>query len=320
MEFDDARKIYLAIDMQNFGVGGYTVKLTENKDFTYGTLDELAEELAYNYWEASDQDPAQWRMGEEKELTVDLSNLSKSARKRAEWALDAWSHYSGISFTESEQDSDISFNVGGRNSFARRSIEDGYLDHVDIKVAKALTTERPEFGDQGYVTFLHEIGHALGLGHPGPYNFTGTYGAHALYQNDTELMSVLSYFDADRDFRNNDFWEADPVTPMAADLRALEMLYGPTKVNKGNTVYGTGAFEGGPFGQSLSIDGPSEDGGIFRIDDHHLLTIKDDGGVDVTGSLAGKELTGLPVGAGRTRFLAARGQTCLFFRRMATQT
>ena len=44
---------------------------------------------------------------------------------------------------------------------------------------------------------LHEIGHALGLAHPGSYDVTQgnpTYAANAVYREDTLQYSVMSYW------------------------------------------------------------------------------------------------------------------------------
>ena len=46
----------------------------------------------------------------------------------------------------------------------------------------------------GYQTYIHEIGHALGLGHQGPYNGSASYSTNALYANDTWQYSIMSYF------------------------------------------------------------------------------------------------------------------------------
>jgi hypothetical protein len=46
----------------------------------------------------------------------------------------------------------------------------------------------------GYQTYIHEIGHALGLGHQGPYNGSASYSTNAVYANDTWQYSIMSYF------------------------------------------------------------------------------------------------------------------------------
>ena len=45
-----------------------------------------------------------------------------------------------------------------------------------------------------FQTYLHETGHALGLGHQGPYNGSATYGTNNIYTNDTWQWSIMSYF------------------------------------------------------------------------------------------------------------------------------
>lgn len=54
-------------------------------------------------------------------------------------------------------------------------------------------------GSYSYFTVLHEIGHAVGLSHPGDYNAAPgvsiTYDANAQFIQDTHQYSVMSYFD-----------------------------------------------------------------------------------------------------------------------------
>ena len=55
------------------------------------------------------------------------------------------------------------------------------------------------YGNRGLENFIHEIGHSLGLSHPGSYNAapgtTLTYAKNAEYSQDTQQWSVMSYFD-----------------------------------------------------------------------------------------------------------------------------
>lgn len=108
-------------------------------------------------------------------------------------------------------------------------------------------------GSDMFETFLHEIGHALGLRHPSDYSGIDVedfaYDLHAAYPEDFELYTVMSYFDlndvgpATWNNPTPAFWaESNSWTPQLHDIAAIQFLYGAnTTTRTGNDVYGFNA-------------------------------------------------------------------------------
>ncbi|MGK9232263.1 M10 family metallopeptidase C-terminal domain-containing protein [Inquilinus limosus] len=96
------------------------------------------------------------------------------------------------------------------------------------------------YGSYTYKTFIHELGHAFGLGHPGNYNrIIGqetNYVNSAQYTHDHQQYSVMSYFFQDQAGIGTSRWEV--VTPMWADIEGVIQRFFASKDDQGNiTAY-----------------------------------------------------------------------------------
>ncbi|NNC00747.1 hypothetical protein HI113_43585, partial [Corallococcus exiguus] len=93
-------------------------------------------------------------------------------------------------------------------------------------------------GSYYFETFIHEVGHALGLQHPGNYNGGNpTYQNDAIYIQDSRQYTVMSYFEASETGAEFGFLSAS--TPLVDDIAAIQRLYGPNWLTAtGDTVYG----------------------------------------------------------------------------------
>lgn len=93
-----------------------------------------------------------------------------------------------------------------------------------------------EPGSAGFFVAMHEIGHTLGLKHPHDDGGTGrpTFQELGWSSLDVDFVSIMSY----QDEYNWNLREWDPATPMAADVLALQYLYGKNMTtHAGDTTF-----------------------------------------------------------------------------------
>ena len=234
----------------------------------------LATYLATGYWRATGNPPHSWDLSGSNVVTVNLSGLTAAGQALARNALDAWEAVADIRFNEVTGPARITFDDSGTGAITNVTLTSGgdlNSAHVNIS-ADWLTRYGTHLGSYSFQTYIHEIGHALGLGHPGTYGGGAVYG-DATFTIDSWQQTVMSYLDQNE----NPVVAADKaylLTPMMADILAIQMLYGRpgATASAGNTSYGVGGNSG------TYLDGAMRSGGNGLAG--RAVTIFDQGGTD----------------------------------------
>jgi serralysin len=186
-----------------------------------------------------------WDTSADNIITVNIADLGAAEQALARAAMQAWEMVADIDFRETTGQADILFeNDGGGVPFARTTFTtEGEIVSSFIYVPTSwMAPLGLAVGSFAFHTYLHELGHALGLEHPSTeYDYGGstTYPEDAIYQLDSWQASVLSYFNQTE---NTDVHASHAfcVTPMMSDIIAVQMLYGAPSggPTAGNTIWG----------------------------------------------------------------------------------
>ena len=169
-----------------------------------------------------------------------MQELTDTAKEQARVALAKWAAVTNLTFTEVSSGGTIAFGMDlqtGSSGYAYLPSEtfeqggDVWLDY------SSSTNLSPTPGTFGFETLLHEIGHALGLKHPGNYDASGG-GTDAPYlssSDDNTDNTIMSYNEG----ASGTVSEIGPF-----DILSIQYLYGlTTSGTVGNLTFGSDAAE-----------------------------------------------------------------------------
>ena len=224
------------------------------------SFNQIADQLVSGYWGGVSH---HFNVAPGGTLTFNVTALTSAGQQLARAALVQWAEIINVRFVEVASGGQITFDDNEEGAFSRSTYSNGAIinSHVNVSTdwVADYGTSRNGYSSQ---TYLHEVGHALGLGHAGNYNNEASYPYDVLYRNDSWAASVMSYFDQSENtyIASQGFTRNFVETPMIADVLAMGMLYARnTTIRSGDTVYG-GAW--GSTGAICIVDG----GGIDTIE------------------------------------------------------
>lgn len=210
-------------------------------------LNQLVDYLINGYWEDVGYFAHAFDTTSSNVITYDDTQLGANDQALVRTALESWSIYADLQFKEVKGSGDLTYGTTATSgSVTSASFKtDGETVAAVLNMGTGATGSNGRIGGYDFQIFLHETGHALGLGHPGSYDQSASYAKDAQFVTDSWQVSIMSYFDQVEN-PNTSADKAVAVTPGMADIMAIIDIYGANTngPTAGNTTYGVGANTG----------------------------------------------------------------------------